>query len=172
MEKLALPVFRFCPRCGGEMVVKPCEGFDRPVCIACGKPVYVNPYPATCQVVRNGNELLLTRRAQKPRKGLWCLPGGFIEWGEHPEDAAKRELFEETGLIAEKLRLTGVYDSITGKRRHVMLIAYEAVSWRGDPVAGDDAEALEWFPTESVPRLAFDSHHRVLRDILRGKGRG
>lgn len=169
MQKLELPEIRFCPACGGTMNVTLCEGTSRPVCESCGKPVYVNPYPATCQVVLRGSDVLLVLRGIEPRKGWWCLPGGFIEWGESPEDAAKRELAEETGITAESLSLVGVYGSVTGKQRHVLLIAYEADRWRGEPVAGDDASAVSWFPLGAVPPLAFESHGQVIADVLKGK---
>ncbi len=98
---------------------------------------------------------------------MWCLPGGFIEWGESPEEGAKRELYEETGITAEELSLIGVYDSITGTKRHVLLIAYMVLNWDGEPAAGDDADEVKWFGIEDIPRLAFKVHQRVLDDILK-----
>ncbi len=153
------------------MVEKTFEGFIRPVCTDCGLPVYVNPYPATCQVVRREGSVLLVHRSIDPKRGWWCLPGGFIEWGEHPEEAAKRELCEETNITAKEFSLIGVYDSITGARRHVLLVAYEATAWHGNPMPGDDDDEIAWHPIESLPPLAFSSHDRVLEDIRDGRER-
>ncbi|MFC1511871.1 NUDIX domain-containing protein [Candidatus Latescibacterota bacterium] len=169
MDKLELPVYRFCPVCGGEVTLQEAEGFARPVCTACGRIIYVNPHPATCQVVFDGGRVLLTRRAVRPKKGWWCLPGGFIEWGESPVDAARRELKEETSITAEELSLVGVYDSITGKRRHVLIVAYEVTVWHGEPSPGDDTDKVTWFDTARVPELAFDTHLRALEDALAGR---
>lgn len=166
MEALQLPVCRFCPVCGGGIEIRAFEGRDRPVCTACGIPVYVNPVPATCQIVLDAGTVLLTRRAVEPRAGWWCLPGGFIEWGEAPEVAAARELAEETGIEAKRLTLTGVYDSVTGIDRHVLLVAYRADEWQGEPMAGDDADEVWWAPLHELPELAFMVHHTALTDAL------
>ena len=168
--KLELPDYRFCSQCGGSLVIKLCEGQERPVCISCGFIVYVNPVPAACEVVLENGKVLLTLRATDPHKGMWCLPGGFIEWGESPEEGAKRELFEETGIRAEQLKLAGVYDSISGPKRHVMLVAYRVLVWSGELSAGDDADEATWFDIENIPPLAFKVHERVLADIF-GKER-
>jgi len=163
--KLELPDYQYCPRCGGPVAIERREGRMRPVCRSCGFIVYVNPIPATCEVVFEGDKVLLTHRATDPHKGMWCLPGGFIEWGESPEEGAKRELFEETGVTAEELELVGVYDSISGPKRHVMLVAYRVTAWSGEPHAGDDADDVAWFDAGNVPPLAFKVHEQVLADI-------
>lgn len=166
---LEQPEYNFCQKCGGTVALVPCEGRARPVCGACGHIAYFNPIPATCQVVSNGDTVLLTRRAVDPGKGLWCLPGGFVEWGEAAEEAARRELREETGIIAEEMSLIGIYSSIAEPDRHVVLIAFEADRWHGDAVPGDDADEVGWFGMEELPPLAFAAHRQVLDEI---SGRG
>ena len=167
MSELKLPTYRFCPSCGGAMDVRYHEGVDRPVCTVCNLPVYVNPAPATCQILIDCGRVLLTLRSVDPKKGMWCLPGGFIEWGEAPEDAARRELAEETGLAAERCGLVGIYSSIGGEDRHVLVIAYRVPVWNGTPVAGDDAADVRWFGLDELPELAFPVHRRALMDALR-----
>ena len=135
------------------------------MCGSCGHVIYVNPMPATCLVVLNERKLLLTLRGVEPHKGEWCLPGGFIEWSESPEEGAKRELFEETCITAEKFSLIGVYDSITRTDRHVLLVAYRVLAWSGEPAPGDDADDVRWFGGNEIPPLAFDAHRRVLEDV-------
>jgi ADP-ribose pyrophosphatase YjhB (NUDIX family) len=169
--ELELPEFNHCPACGGALRVIHREGRRRPVCTLCGRIVYVNPYPAVCLVVIRDSYLLLVRRSIEPHFGEWCLPGGFIEWGEPPEDAARRELLEETGIRAGALSLAGAYDSITGARRHVLLLAYRVNGGEGEPAAGDDASEVGWFALDSVPPLAFEVHERVIADVGAG-GRG
>jgi 8-oxo-dGTP diphosphatase len=170
--ELELPEFNHCSACGGPVRLMHRDGRQRPVCTVCGTIVYVNPYPAACLVVMRDGCLLLTRRAIEPHFGEWCLPGGYIEWGESPDDAARRELLEETGVRAETLSLIGAYDSITGRRRHVLLLAYRVGGWDGEPIAGDDASEVEWFRLDSVPLLAFRVHERVIADVLKGMENG
>ena len=73
----------------------------RGVCDACNTIHYENPKPTATLICPIKNSILLVKRAFDPGKGLWGLPGGFIELNESPQDAAKRELFEETGLKGE-----------------------------------------------------------------------
>jgi ADP-ribose pyrophosphatase YjhB (NUDIX family) len=92
-----LAAWRFCPRCGAG--VRPEE--DDAECPACGLwlQVYGGPKPAAgALVVDERGRLLLVRRARDPGRGLWDIPGGFLEHAEHPHDALVRELREETGL--------------------------------------------------------------------------
>jgi 8-oxo-dGTP diphosphatase len=164
--ELELPEYTYCPRCGGKVVVEPREGRKRPVCASCGHIVYVNPFPAACSVLLRGTEVLLVRRSIEPHFGEWCLPGGFVEWGESPEDAARRELLEETGVRAGALSLLGVYDSITGLRRHVILLGFRVFDWEGETVAGDDASEVGWYALDTLPHLAFSAHDRVIADAM------
>ena len=140
------------------------------MCGSCGHVVYVNPIPAACQIVLNGKKILLVLRAVDPGKGLWCLPGGFIEWGESPHEGAKRELFEETGLTAGELSHIGIYDGRADSSRHILLIAYRVLGWSGEPVAGDDAEQVEWFDIHDLPPIAFSSHKQAIRDLRMNEG--
>jgi len=167
--ELELPEFNHCPACGAPVRVMHREGRRRPVCTLCGRIVYVNPYPAACLVVFHGGGVLLVRRSIEPHFGEWCLPGGFIEWGESPDDAARRELLEETGVRAGAISLIGAYNSITGRHRHVLLLAYRVRDWEGEPTAGDDASEVEWFGLDSVPPLAFRVHERVIADVMTGE---
>jgi 8-oxo-dGTP diphosphatase len=162
---LLLPVYNYCPLCAAPVEIVPCEGRDRPVCKQCSHVIYVNPYPAACLVVLQEKRVLLALRSIEPQRGEWCLPGGFLEWGEAPEEGAARELIEETGIVAGELSLIGAYNSITGERRHVLLLAYMVNDWSGEPVAGDDAAEIRWVDLDSVPPLAFKVHDQVIADV-------
>lgn len=170
--KLELPEFSYCPVCAAPVRVVEREGRLRPVCTRCGHIIYVNPYPAACLTVVRDGRVLLVRRGIEPHFGEWCLPGGFLEWGESPEEGARRELVEETGLSAGTLSLVGAYDSITGTRRHVLLLGYLVREWTGEPVAGDDASAVEWYDLDAMPPLAFPVHGRVIADAGKERERG
>jgi 8-oxo-dGTP diphosphatase len=171
MKKLELPEFNFCPICGKPVKVVQSEGRNRPVCISCGHIIYVNPYPAVALVVLNDDKVLLTLRSIDPHHGEWCLPGGFIEWGESPEEGARRELLEETAITAGKISIIGAYDSITSVKRHVLLLAYRVDDWQGEPSAGDDAGEVGWFEIGKTPPLAFIVHEKVLADVVKAGDR-
>jgi 8-oxo-dGTP diphosphatase len=115
--------------------------------------------------LRNGElQVLLIKRGVPPFAGRWALPGGFVVEGESLEDAARRELVEETGVrdvYLEQLYTFG--DPGRDPRGRVITVAYYALM-TGDaavPVAGTDAGAAQWMPARAHPPLAFD-HDRIL----------
>lgn len=115
------------------------------------------PQPSVGTVCFRGEDVLLIRRGTKPLAGDWSMPGGRIEFGERAEDAALRELEEETGVTARLIGLVDVVDAIFSSRttgavaRHYLLFDYAAVWVSGELVAGDDADHAEWM---SPARLA------------------
>ena len=86
------------------------EDGARAECAACGFRAYANPKPTACAVFADDDgRVLLARRADEPSKGKWDLPGGFLDEGEHPLDALRRELREETGLEVEPGEFLGIW---------------------------------------------------------------
>ena len=156
---------RFCPQCGGELQSRVMEGVDRLVCRACPRVHYLNPIPAAGVLLTDGREVLLVKRRFNPYKGSWCLPAGFVEYWESAEACARRELEEETGLIAEDLELLGVYAGGDDPRSRVILVIYKGGRWSGCLEAGDDAMEARWFALDAPPEdLAFRAHRRALED--------
>ncbi len=110
------------------------------------------PYPraAVSVAVFRGDEVLLVLRGKGAYRGSWSLPGGAIELGETAVDAARRELFEETGLLATDLTLGDVADAIRrdagGAVETLYTIAvYAAERVSGTLAAGTDALDAGWF---------------------------
>lgn len=90
--------FEYCPVCGAKTFVERNEKAKQ--CTACGFVYYFNPSAAVACFVRNAEgELLLVRRGKEPAKGTLDLPGGFVDMHENAEEAARREVEEETGLV-------------------------------------------------------------------------
>lgn len=121
-------------------------------------------FAVDCVVFDPSGKLLLIRRKNPPFEGEYALPGGFINYGETTEQAAARELFEETGLRAVSLSLIGVYSEPTrDPRRHVISIAYLATVHEYKPTAGDDAAHAEFVDGWHDQRLAFD-HNEIVNN--------
>lgn len=120
--------------------------------------------PAVQGLVERDGRLLLARRAIDPGRGMWDLPGGILDEGEHPEDGLRRELREETGLDVEPGAFLGAWlDPYDG--RTILGLTYEAVAPDGEPVAADDVAELHWFAPDELPaaeEFAFPSHPEVV----------
>ena len=113
------------------------------------------PIPAVIAVLVRDDEILLVSRKNPPDVGLWGFPGGKMEFGESLEQAAVRELFEETGVrgVAQRvLTALNAYDrSVQGKlRQHFVLVAVQCAWQSGEPVAADDAEEAGWFRLQAL----------------------
>ncbi|MFA5877515.1 MAG: NUDIX hydrolase [Candidatus Paceibacterota bacterium] len=120
-----------------------------------------------CVVFNEADQLLLIRRKNEPFQGQYALPGGFVEIGETVEQAARRELQEETSVEAADLHLIGVYsDPKRDPRRHVISVSYLALLTSAVAVAGDDAATAEFISDWRSEKLAFD-HNTILEDALR-----
>ena len=143
------------------------HGTPRPTCPQCGYIWYRNPVPAGGVILVEKGRVLLVKRRWDPRAGLWCLPSGFMEAGETPEQSAVRELEEETGVIAQLTGLFGVYAGFDDPRVRAVLILYTGVATGGELRAGDDAIELAWYPLDRLPDdLAFASHRQALVELI------
>jgi len=127
---------------------------------------------ADCVVLDARGRVLLIRRGKAPFKGRYALPGGFVDVGETVEAACRRELQEETGVKAGRLRLVGIYsDPRRDPRGHVCSVVYLTRIARAAARAGDDAAAVEWVADWSKVELAFD-HALILADAARKLRKG
>ena len=153
----------FCYYCAHGLTQKKIEGRVRLFCEKCALPLYENPLPAAClMVVDQNNKLLLVKRSVQPRLGFWCLPGGFMELGESPEETALRELKEETALNGESTKLFQVAANHSDQYHTVIIICYLVKKFSGVPQAGDDASQVKWWSREELPEIAFSSHDQFI----------
>lgn len=132
---------------------------------------YINPASTVDLIVLCNGGIVLIKRKYEPFKNYWALPGGFLELGKETlEQAAARELFEETSLRTnpKELRLVGVYSN-PGRdpRGHVIAHAYEVRNYSGELRANDDAAKVRAF--KKLPdKLAFD-HKEILSNYFKNR---
>lgn len=139
-----------CPKC--EQEIKP-----------------QNPYLTVDIIIEIDDGVLLIERKNPPHG--WAIPGGFVDYGEAVENAAKREAFEETGLDIANLHLFGVYsDPRRDPRFHTVSIVFLATARLTTTLqAGDDAINAKIYSEENLPdNIVFD-HKRILKDYFRWK---
>ena len=133
---------------------------------------YKYPHPAVTAdcIVFNQEEdmisVLLIKRKNEPFKDCWAFPGGFINIDESAEDAAIRELKEETGVEISKVEQLKAYSNPErDPRERVITIAFLAFSNDKKVKGSDDAKEARWFDISNLPPLAFD-HEQILNDAL------
>ncbi len=143
-------------------------------CPSCGEPVttYRNPVPTVdiiieCETPGGQRGICLIQRKKEPAG--WAIPGGYVDYGETFEEAARREALEETGLAVELIRQFHAYsDPRRDPRQHNVSVVFIARA-RGAPRAGSDAARAELFTRETLPEdLAFD-HASILADYFDGR---
>ncbi|HEY3290742.1 MAG TPA: NUDIX domain-containing protein [Anaerolineae bacterium] len=115
-------------------------------------------------------QVLLVKRRNPPFEGRWAIPGGYVEAGESLEDAATRELFEETHVAAESVHIEQLYtfgEPQRDPRGRVITVAYFAlVPAPLEVKAGDDAAEARWTSVYRLPVMAFD-HNQILNYALK-----
>jgi mutator protein MutT len=121
---------------------------------------YADPKLAVAVLVEHQNTLVLQRRTIDPGLGKWTFPSGFVERGERVEDAAIREVLEETGLRIRIDRLLGLYSYPDNP---VALAVYVGRSVGGKMSAGDECDAVELFDPDNLPSLAFPHDASIIQ---------
>ena len=121
-----------------------------------------NPRVAVGAVVFKDDCVLLVRRGQPPAEDLWAIPGGSVEIGETLQEAAEREILEETGIQIRAAKPIYTFDVIdrdaTGKVRfHYVIVDLAADYVLGEPLPGDDAVEARWVSAKEINGLAVSA---------------
>lgn len=140
------------------MTLKPNEP-----CPHCGR--YLNRWVTVDAIIIQDKQILLILRGTEPFKDFWALPGGLVDWDETIAEAIKREVKEELGLTVVSQKELGVYSDPARSPHQTINIAF-FVEVEGEPQAGDDAKACQYFPLDKLPEeMAFD-HKKIVEDFL------
>jgi ADP-ribose pyrophosphatase YjhB (NUDIX family) len=165
------PAPRFCPRCGRALdaALRPGEG-----CPDDGYRWFQDPKVAVGVLVHDSTDrtdgpgrLLLVKRNHDPAAGAWAFPSGYVDAGEVLEEAAVREVREETGVDVRLDRLLGAW-SEPGEA--VVFLAYAGTHTGGVATAGPEAEEVRWFDVDALPPLAFTHDDEIIQACRDGAG--
>jgi 8-oxo-dGTP pyrophosphatase MutT (NUDIX family) len=133
-------------------------------------------FPGSVVVIADDKGRILLQQRRHP-EGAWGLPGGLMELGESTEDAARREVLEETGLTMGKLNLINVYSgekyfivAANGDQFYVVTTAYSTSDVKGELVV-DQEESIQfkYFEKDELPEYIVKSHREVIDDYLRNE---
>ncbi|MBN8705488.1 MAG: NUDIX domain-containing protein [Bacteroidetes bacterium] len=163
-----LPVFQFCPRCGKKSFKPNSEkSFG---CSNCGHLYFINPGGAVAGLITDSEgRLLLVKRAGNPGKGLFDLPGGFVDLGERAEDALKREIKEELNLVIKDLVYLTTFPNqyfYKDVQYFTLDLAFICIPESIETIkAADDVAGFEFFEPDQIPlnEIAFDSIRNMVK---------
>jgi ADP-ribose pyrophosphatase YjhB (NUDIX family) len=163
--------WRWCPRCRAPLARAERGGLPRPHCEGCGFVFFANPGVGAAVVVRDagGRVLMVQRQHHQFGAGKWCLPCGYVEWGEDVREAARREALEEAGVAVEIGEVVQVTTNFHEPEKPTVGVWFSAtlLDPAAVPVAGDDAAAVGWFDPAAPPPVAFETYLPLLRRLAR-----
>lgn len=159
-----------CPKCGGRSLSWPTpKNFT---CRDCGFVLFLNIAAAAAVIMECRGRILFGLRGHEPGRGMLDLPGGFVGQGESGEEAARREVQEETGIVLQELQ----YLFSLPNRYHYRDMVYDTLDlifccrFIEPPrmQAADDLEQLLWIDRDSIEleRIAFASLRQAVRKYL------
>lgn len=165
--------YLFCPYCASRLTTIIQEGIERKTCTYCkGWTHYPSVGLASVGIIVRGDSVLLVKRNREPFKDTWGFPAGFLEYGERPLDAVKREIEQETGLVVVKSKFLKFIQSDEDPRSPGHLVFFYRITAKGkiqnnDP---DENQEIGWFKIAEPPVIGWPTHKSML-GLLQNKRR-
>lgn len=171
--------YLFCPQCGTPLHNRVLHFRLRAACPSCDFIHFEDPKVAVVAFITCRNRILLIQRAVDPEKGKWALPGGYMDAGELPVEALRRELMEEVDLEITKEQILRTYPLMadpledgepqsTDLENVGVILVYQATPASGETeplVCQDDVQNANWFKKNEIPSdLAFDLTEELLAE--------
>ena len=160
---------RFCAACGSPCAdVVAADGRAYRTCTACGRVHFRNPSPTVSVVVVKDESLLLClREPQMFRGGMWCLPGGYMEFDEDFLSAGRREVLEETGLDVQVKGILSVHTNFHTPDMSSLSIIMLAHPQAGVAEPRDETQEVRWIGFgEPLPEMAFEHHEYIIQRYI------
>lgn len=160
--------YLFCPLCATKLVEQHIYDAQRQTCPMCGFINFLEPKLVAVVIVEFRGDFLLGRRIMDPGNGLWSFVGGYVNRGEKVEEAAIREVKEETNLDVQLNHLIGVYSE---RGNPHVVIAYQASIGDNDVSSmapqENEVSELAFFSLQEMPELAFPVDEQIKQDLRR-----
>lgn len=161
--------YRFCPTCKTPLKRQQVDNQKLLSCPKCNFVFWNNPKPVVSIILSNNGKILMIQRTNEPSKDYWCLPGGFINYQEKPEEAILREVKEETGVNIKIKSLIGVYRIDNDPRGVNIDIIYEAETKR-KIFLSEEHRTYSFFAPQELPGKIAYKHREAINDWLRVRG--
>lgn len=163
-------VYKYCPRCGTALVLTHNTDGQALKCPLDNYTFFQNPHTAVAAIIRNTEgQILLIKRGQEPQKGMWDLPGGFVNWSEDPEVAVVREVQEELGVRFYPASTFSaghdwyLFEELTTSVNSIGFIG----TIDGEIVSNEEIGSLHWFAPKDLPdnNISFDSLKKTFKKL-------
>lgn len=155
----------YCYQCGNVVETRLVDHREREICPSCGWVYYLQLKVGAAVILEQDNKLLLLQRAHEPWVGSWMIPAGYVEADEDPKDAAKREVFEETGLDVELGDLINTYYFADDPRGNGVAFVYKAIKVSGKISINSEATNAQYFAPGEIPSyLTLGGHDKIITE--------
>ncbi len=167
MIDIPKPKYTFCPKCGNEFGAKEINGKNELFCASCNFVFWVYPVPSvTLFALNSENKVLLIK---KSKGNIWAMPGGYIDWGEDPEEALRREVKEEAGIkLSENIAILDAYNDILDPSGTGVEIFYFISNFSKLPNIPNTEEIKDagYFDLKNLPTPINSIHNEVIGKYL------
>ncbi|HVB60950.1 MAG TPA: NUDIX hydrolase [Ktedonobacteraceae bacterium] len=166
-----MPRFKYCPMCATPLVEQDIYHGLRLTCPDCGFINFLEPKVVAVIVIEDEDKILLGKRNIDPGMGRWSFVSGYVERGEKLEEAAIREVKEETNLDVRLERLIGIYSERDNPHIVIAFAASITNNNTNEIVAQpDEVSELAFFALDRIPTLAFPTDTTILQALRQQAG--
>ncbi|MGB8347553.1 MAG: NUDIX hydrolase [Ktedonobacteraceae bacterium] len=166
-----MPRFKYCPMCATPLVEQDIYHGLRLTCPDCGFINFLEPKVVAVIVIEDEDKILLGKRNIDPGMGRWSFVSGYVERGEKLEEAAIREVKEETNLEVQLERLIGIYSERDNPHIVIAFAASITNNNTNEIVAQpDEVSELAFFALDKIPTLAFPTDTTILQALRQQAG--